>query len=432
MDCAREKLNRKRKHNFSGSELVYVPKPPIHRSDTVLFSPPACPEVLESGTEDELDLIDNNTLHYFDFDMSISKKIYKSMQVSISSERIAITSFGTIPPFRALFYRDILAVAQSQINNRIMFIYWFPWVGGSTNSRRTETRIVTKHETAEERNKFYHTMSKFLQCSSGTSFHEQKLRLSKRLLILINPKAGSGNAWNIYLKIAHVFDIAGIQCDSVYLDNTSHAAQILRDANLGTYFAIACCGGDGLMHHTIDTIYRRGINIPTFCIPAGHGVGIAASILAHASPLSAAYSIAKGFRRPLDIMEIKQNGSVMCYSSLLVSWGLVADIEFETAGLRWMGPIRYKMGAIAAITKPPLHHLRISYLPAKSNTMAFCTGGGCKVCSKGAALARENEEKKNSMIAVIIVLMDLRVKKKEVNRLCMKKIGWLKKENLLW
>eukprot|EP00339_Tiarina_fusa_P001824 CAMPEP_0117003614 /NCGR_PEP_ID=MMETSP0472-20121206/4871_1 /TAXON_ID=693140 ORGANISM="Tiarina fusus, Strain LIS" /NCGR_SAMPLE_ID=MMETSP0472 /ASSEMBLY_ACC=CAM_ASM_000603 /LENGTH=307 /DNA_ID=CAMNT_0004704313 /DNA_START=658 /DNA_END=1577 /DNA_ORIENTATION=+ len=236
-------------------------------------------------------------------------------------------------------------------------------------------------------------MSKFLQCSSGTSFHEQKLRLSKRLLILINPKAGSGNAWNIYLKIAHVFDIAGIQCDSVYLDNTSHAAQILRDANLGTYFAIACCGGDGLMHHTIDTIYRRGINIPTFCIPAGHGVGIAASILAHASPLSAAYSIAKGFRRPLDIMEIKQNGSVMCYSSLLVSWGLVADIEFETAGLRWMGPIRYKMGAIAAITKPPLHHLRISYLPAKSNTMAFCTGGGCKVCSKGAALARENEEK---------------------------------------
>ena len=176
---------------------------------------------------------------------------------------------------------------------------------------------------------------------------------------------------------------------TVDLESSKHASEFILSANLSEFFAIACCGGDGVMHFALDALYQRKIDIPVFCIPAGHGVGIASSILASGSPTVAAFSIAKGFRRELDLIEVKQNGKVMCHGSLLVSWGMVADIEFDTHGLRWLGPIRYKVGAIASfVTKSSYHHLRVSYVPAKHQTMTFCTGEGCKTCLQGVKRAR--------------------------------------------
>ena len=62
-----------------------------------------------------------------------------------------------------VFYRDILAVGKSQKNNKIAYIYWFPWVGSEDSSNRTETRIVTKHCSVSERNKFHQTVNSFLR-----------------------------------------------------------------------------------------------------------------------------------------------------------------------------------------------------------------------------------------------------------------------------
>ena len=160
------------------------------------------------------------------------------------------------------------------------------------------------------------------------------------------------------------------------------------------FFAIACCSGDGVVHYAIDTLYQQNIDIPVFCIPAGHGVGVASSILGCGNQTVAAFSIAKGFRRKLDIMKITENGKVLCYNSLLTSWGMVADVEFDTAGLRWIGAFRYRLGGVAAILrKSSLHHLRLSYIPVKNSSMTFCTGEGCKICSRGTKDARKLAKK---------------------------------------
>ena len=157
---------------------------------------------------------------------------------------------------------------------------------------------------------------------------------------------------------------------------------MLENGDLDPYFAIACVGGDGPLHYTFTALMMRGIRIPVFCIPAGHGVGVASSILADASPLVAAFSIAKGFRRNLDLIEVTKNDKLMCYGCLVIAWGLVADVEFNTASIRWLGPVRYRVGAIASVGKPPLFHLRISYIPSNDQNMAFCTGEGCVNCNK--------------------------------------------------
>ena len=154
------------------------------------------------------------------------------------------------------------------------------------------------------------------------------------------------------------------------------------------------------------------IHLPVFCIPVGmhlvvpfslvnqsysrinfslgHGVGVAASILSHCSPLTAAYSIAKGFRRRFDLMEVCHDNKLLCYSCLLIGWGLVADIEFDTSKYRWIGPIRYTLGALSNVTNPTYYKLRVSYLPAKEQTMKFCTGEGCTVCNSPVKSDDEN------------------------------------------
>lgn len=128
-------------------------------------------------------------------------------------------------------------------------------------------------------------------------------------------------------------------------------------------------------------------SIPVFCIPAGHGIGFTTSILGVSSPLVAAFSITKGFRRKLDVIKVVQDNSLLCHSTTLLGWGAIADVEFNTSKLRWLGPVRYHVGAVASMRNPNLFHFKISYLPAIDESMTFCTGEGCDACKKGAERA---------------------------------------------
>ena len=40
-----------------------------------------------------------------------------------------------------------------------------------------------------------------------------KSRNNKKILVLVNPKAGSGNAWKIFEEIKWIFDVCSIKCD---------------------------------------------------------------------------------------------------------------------------------------------------------------------------------------------------------------------------
>ena len=168
------------------------------------------------------------------------------------------------------------------------------------------------------------------------------------------------------------------------------------------YFAIISVSGNSVIHYIMNALIEMDITLPVFSIPAGnlsrfistncsmahfpfpgHSAGIVTSVIAESTPLAATYSIAKGFRRYIDIARVNIDDASVCYGTLLVTWGAIADADLKTSAFRWMGTLRYQLGAIATMTNVPLVHLKISYLPAEDQTMTFCTGEGCQRCIQG-------------------------------------------------
>jgi len=351
--------------------------PPIQRSESLVFAPPGSFMVNDHNSDDKI--------HYFSFTMKVveSKKIYKDIQVALSHDRVMISASGPTPSFHTLFYRDILVIQKNKKNPLASCIFWFPWIGTEKTRSRELTRILALHHSQSERDKFHKTLTHLLDKASFLTPDQRASRHRKKLLILINPHAGAHKAWDIYNSVAPLFTLAKLRVETVYLESTKQAEDIIGSINLQAYSGIVCCGGDGVLHHVWSALMKRKnySKFPVFCIPAGHGVGFAVSVLATASPVSAAFSIAKGFRRPVDIIEVNHGSKLMCYGCLLVAWGMVADVEFNTAKWRFIGPIRYRLGAVGAALNPTFYKLRLSYLPATDQSMTFCTGEGCVRCT---------------------------------------------------
>lgn len=135
-----------------------------------------------------------------------------------------------------VFYHDILTLEKDSENGNILYIHWFPW-NDADNSRKY-VKVATRHTSTIGRNKCYKTVSKLI-CSScnllffvffklcylpsllkaplGMKCMEERER--KKLLVLINPKSGSGAASSIFADISFIFDLAHIEYEKICMYN---------------------------------------------------------------------------------------------------------------------------------------------------------------------------------------------------------------------
>ena len=56
------------------------------------------------------------------------------------------------------------------------------------------------------------------------------------------------------------------------------------------------------------------------------------------------------------------------YFSLLVNWGMIADIDIESEKYRRLGETRFLIGAVSCIFRKRIYRGRVSYLPKDANT----------------------------------------------------------------
>ncbi|XP_043808067.1 sphingosine kinase 1 isoform X2 [Manihot esculenta] len=99
----------------------------------------------------------------------------------------------------------------------------------------------------------------------------------------------------------------------------------------------------------------------------GTGNGMAKSLLdSVGEPCEASNAILaviRGHKRSLDVAAILQ-GETKFFSVLMLSWGLVADIDIESEKYRWMGTARLDFYAIQRIIHLRKYNGRISFVPA--------------------------------------------------------------------
>ncbi|XP_072956842.1 sphingosine kinase 2-like isoform X2 [Typha angustifolia] len=99
----------------------------------------------------------------------------------------------------------------------------------------------------------------------------------------------------------------------------------------------------------------------------GTGNGMAKSLLDSIGNIysvsNAAFSIIRGHRRPLDVASVVQ-GETKFFSVLMLTWGLVADIDIESERYRWMGSIRLDFYSLLRVMNLRKYSGRVQFVPA--------------------------------------------------------------------
>lgn len=203
--------------------------------------------------------------------------------------------------------------------------------------------------------------------------HLDALGRPKRLLVFLNPFGGRKCAWKIYQEeVKPLLDLAKV---SYILHETKfqcHAKDIVKAMDLSLYDGILCISGDGILVEVVNGLLERSdwehaIKMPLGIVPAGTGNGMVKSLMGYADEpciaTNATFAIIRGHKRPLDVAIVAQ-GQVKSFSILMLTWGLIADIDIESEKYRWMGSMRLDF-----YTFVRLFHLRhysgsVSFVPA--------------------------------------------------------------------
>ncbi|KAF8664483.1 hypothetical protein HU200_054658 [Digitaria exilis] len=195
----------------------------------------------------------------------------------------------------------------------------------------------------------------------------------KRLLIIVNPYGGKRSGRSIFQnEVLPLIEATGILYTMQETKRRLHAQEIAHSLDLRKYDGIVCVSGDGVLVEVVNGLLQRedwetAIKVPLGIIPAGTGNGMAQSLLhAAGEPFSisnAVFAIIRGHKRALDVTSVVQ-GKTRFFSVLMLTWGLVADVDIESEKYRWMGSARIDFYVLLRVLNLRRYNGRVLFVPA--------------------------------------------------------------------
>ena len=105
--------------------------------------------------------------------------------------------------------------------------------------------------------------------------------------------------------------------------------------------------------------------LPIAAVPGGTGNGLAKSVLfecgEECTALNAVFVALKGKPAPLDLSLVTTTDHQRFHSFLLLGWGLIADIDLKSEGMRWMGETRLYLAAVYFAMRRRRYRGRLSF-----------------------------------------------------------------------
>lgn len=149
--------------------------------------------------------------------------------------------------------------------------------------------------------------------------------MKKKLLFIINPKAGKTAIRNELFEIISIFSEASYEV-VVYPTTGPNDAERKVCADGAEYDLIVCAGGDGTMENTISGYMKMGEKkVPVGYIPVGTTNDFARSLKISRKPTEAAKQIVCGNSCMLDIGQINDK-----YFVYIAAFGIFTEISYRT------------------------------------------------------------------------------------------------------
>ena len=147
----------------------------------------------------------------------------------------------------------------------------------------------------------------------------------KKLLLIINPSAGTRQGRRFLPEIISAFNRADYLCSVYVTDRRGDAVDFTR-ANGGDADLVVACGGDGTLNEVITGLQLGGHPTPLGYIPCGSTNDFASGLGLPASPLLACEAIVSGRPRALDAGLFAPDR----YFSYTASFGAFTSVSWST------------------------------------------------------------------------------------------------------
>ncbi len=171
--------------------------------------------------------------------------------------------------------------------------------------------------------------------------------MKKKLLFIINPKAGRTAIKNELFEIIMVFSNAGYEVVT-YPTTGPEDAERKICADGAEYDLIVCAGGDGTLENTVCGYMKMGEKkVPIGYIPVGTTNDFARSLKISRKPIEAAREIVSGKETFIDVGMMEDK-----YFIYIAAFGIFTDISYSTnqSLKKVMGHSAYIVEALKNIT----------------------------------------------------------------------------------
>ena len=241
----------------------------------------------------------------------------------------------------------------------------------------------------------------FVAVSAGIAASFASMQRPRRLLVIINPLSGRGQACNVFRSIVlPVLRCARIATRVVVTSGSGHATEIVRDIvsnqlssnrlaehddlershvsdhDDDSIDGIVAVGGDGLFHEVtrglvssmeeLDLYGMDPLGIRLAHIPCGSTDAVACSLHGSRSAFNAAAHVALGDSTALDVARITISTKPQpVYATCIAAYGFMADVVLASERYRWLlGPLRYDVLGFAKLLANVSYSCRISWREA--------------------------------------------------------------------
>lgn len=209
----------------------------------------------------------------------------------------------------------------------------------------------------------------------------------KKLLLIINPRAGTRKVNRALTDIVDVFNRGGYEVTICVTADRGHAVglaeQYAKQVDL-----IVCAGGDGTFNETITGVFNSGADVEVGYIPCGSTNDFANSLKLSTNVVQAAKDIVEGTVFHYDVGRFDQR-----YFSYVASFGAFTRVSYSTPQnvKNALGHVAYILEGLQELSQIKKEHVRFE-LDGRVIEDDFLFGAICNSTSVGGILTLDPKQ----------------------------------------
>lgn len=179
----------------------------------------------------------------------------------------------------------------------------------------------------------------------------------KRMLLVINPYAGTKKIVRYTMQVIDLFNRGGYDVSVHVTESVGDAARVVEE-RAKDMSLVVCAGGDGTFNETISGMLKSGADVPLGYIPCGSTNDFANSLHLPTNILTAVKQIIEGEPVRYDVGLFGER-----YFSYVASFGAFTRTSYNTPQSikNALGHMAYILTGVQELTQIRKHHLRIAF-----------------------------------------------------------------------